>query len=293
MRKTVSLLICAVMVFALCASAYAESAQSRAVIGADLTNEQIALVYQAFGMPQGSVTQLRLTNAEERRYLEGFVESSVIGTRSISCVYVELLAPGTGMNVTTSNITWCTGDMYINALATAGITDAKIMVAAPFPVSGTAALAGIYKAYEDMTGQGLDDQAKLVSTQELTVTGELAQEIGSTDSASIVQELKRVLSETEKMTDEQMRQEIVNIASRYHVSLTETQIKQLISLCRSLEGLDSFTLKSGVKDVQSALDKVSDAKTQVVGFIETIRTVFGSIQSFIDRIQSLLDKFGY
>lgn len=293
MKKAVSFVICAVMLLGMYMSAGADDIQSRAVIGADLTEEQIRVVYQAFGVPQGSVTQLRLTNAEERKYLEGFVASSVIGTRSISCVYVELLTPGTGVNVTTSNITWCTGEMYTNALATAGITDAKIVVAAPFPVSGTAALAGIYKAYEDMTGQTLDDQAKLVSTQELTVTGELAQEIGSMDSTSIVQELKLILSETEKMTDEQIREEIENIASRYHVSLTETQIKQLISLCRSLEGLDSASLKSTVEGVQSTFDKVSNAKSQVVGFIDTVKSVIASLQSVIEKIQSVLDKFGY
>ncbi len=43
--------------------------------------------------------------------------------------------------------------MYISALATAGITDARIIVASPFEVSGTAALTGVYKAYEDMTGK--------------------------------------------------------------------------------------------------------------------------------------------
>ena len=183
--------------------------------------------------------------------------------------------------------------MYTNALATAGITDAKIMVAAPFPVSGTAALAGIYKAYEDMVGQDLDSDAKLASTQELTVTGELAQEIGSDDSTSIVQELKRMLSETQEMTDEELRTEIVNIASKYRVSLTETQIKQLISLCRSIEGLNPGALKNKAEDVQSTIDKVSDAKTQVVGFVESIKNAIASVQSFIEKIQALLDKFGY
>ena len=281
------------MVFGLYASSYAENTQSRAVIGADLTEEQITLVYQAFGVPRGSVTQLKLTNAEERQLLEGFVDPAVIGTRSISCVYMELLSPDSGMNVATNNITWCDADLYINALSTVGIKDVRIIVAAPFPVSGTAALAGIYKAYEDMTGQELDKEAKNVSTQELTVTGELAQEIGSTDSTSIVQELKLILSETSKMSDEQIRVEITNIASRYHVSLTETQIRQLISLCRSLQGLDSFSLKGGVEDVQGTINKISNAKSQVVSFIDTIKNAITSVQSFIERMQAILDKFGY
>ncbi len=74
-----------------------------------------------------------------------------------------------------------------------------------------------------MTGKKLDSIAKLVSTQELTITGELAQEIGNMDSTSIVQDLKMMLDETQNMTDEQIRQEVIQIAAQYNVSLTETQ----------------------------------------------------------------------
>lgn len=144
---------------------------------------------------------------------------------------LQLLSDGSGMDVTTSNITWCTPEMYISALATAGITDAKVVVAAPFEVSGTAALTGVYKAYEDMTGKKLDDVAKLVSTQELTITGELANEIGTMDSTSIVNDLKLMLDETKNMTDDQIKQEIIEIAKQYNVTLTDAQINQLITLC--------------------------------------------------------------
>ncbi len=287
-KRFVSFVLAFVMILSLGVTAGADNIQSRAVIGADLTPEQIALVYQAFGVQQGSVIQLSVTNAEERAYLEGYVDSSIIGTRSISCVYVELLGSGAGMNVTTSNITWCTPEMYISALATAGITDARIIVAAPFEVSGTAALTGIYKAYEDMTGQKLDSIAKLVSTQELTITGALAQEIGSMDSTSIVQDLKMMLDETQNMTDDQIRQQIIQIAAQYNVSLTDTQINQLISLCRSLEGLDADQLKARVEEVQSTLNKVSNAKTQVVGFVNTVKKVVTSVASFFERIKNII-----
>ena len=287
-KRIISFVLVFVLILSLGVTAGADNIQSRAVIGADLTPEQVALVYQAFGVQQGSVIQLNITNAEERAYLEGYVDSSIIGTRSISCVYVELLGSGAGMNVTTSNITWCTPEMYISALATAGITDARIIVAAPFEVSGTAALTGIYKAYEDMTGQKLDNIAKLVSTQELTITGSLAQEIGSMDSTSIVQDLKMMLDETQNMTDDQIRQEIVQIAAQYNVTLTETQINQLISLCRSLEGLDADQLKSRVEEVQNTLNKVSTAKTQVVGFVNSVKKVVTSVASFFDKIKDII-----
>ena len=262
--------------------------QSRAVIGADLSPDQIAAVYQAFGVARGSVIELTVTNAEERMWLQGYVDPALIGTRSISSVYVELLPAGANMDVSTSNITWCTPEMYMSALATAGITDARIVVAAPFAVSGTAALTGVYKAYEDMTGKKLDDLAKAVSTQELTITGDLAQEIGSMDSTSIVNDLKLMLDETRKMTDEQIRQEIVAIAARYNVSLTDNQIRQLISLCRSLEGLDPDSLKKRVEDIQGTLNKVSEAKTQVVGFVQSVKKVVTSVAGFFERIGDLL-----
>ena len=288
MKKIISLVLAFTIVLALGCTAFADNAQSRAVIGADLTPEQVSQVYATFGVQQGSVTQLMMTNAEERQYLEGYVDSAIIGTRSISCVYVELLGDGAGMNVTTSNITWCTPEMYISALATAGITDARIIVAAPFEVSGTAALTGIYKAYEVMTGHKLDDIAKLVSTQELTITGSLAQEIGSMDSTSIVGDLKLMLDETKNMTDDEIRSQIIEIAGRYNVTLTNTQINQLISLCRSLEGLDSDQLKSRVEEVQNTLNKVSNAKTQVVGFVQTVKKVVTSVASFFERIKDII-----
>ena len=291
MKKFITILLIIVMAVGMIVPAYAENIQSRAVIGADLTDDQIAAVYNAFGIKRGDAIELRVTNGEERQWLQGYVDESLIGTRSISCVYVELLPEGSGMDVTTSNITWCTGEMYISALATAGITDARIIVAAPFEVSGTAALTGVYKAYEDMTGKKLDDLAKLVSTQELTITGELANEIGSMDSTSIVNDLKLMLDETQKMTDDEIRTEIIDIAGRYNVSLTNTQIQQLIDLCRSLEGLDADSLKARVEEVQGTLQKVSDAKTKVVGFVETVKKVVTSVSSFFDKIKDIIAKF--
>lgn len=292
MKKIITAILAAVMLFSTAATAAWADNQSRTVIGADLTAEQVQAVYNAFGVERGRPIELTITNGEEREYLEGYVDDSIIGTRSISCVYVELLPEGGGMDVTTSNITWCTGEMYMSALATAGITDAKVIVAAPFEVSGTAALAGIYKAYEDMTGKKLDDLAKLVSTQELTITGELANEIGSMDSTSIVNDLKLMLDETKNMSDKEIMDEIDAIASRYNVKLTDTHKRQLLELCRSLEGLDADALKARVEDVQGTLKKVSDAKTQVVGFMEKAQKAVESVSSFFEKISDLLAKFG-
>lgn len=286
MKRFVSvLLVCALLAGAVPALAV-DAGEARAVIGANLTEEQIAAVYENFGIKRGDVTELRVTNADERKYLEGYVDESIIGTNSISCVYIEVLKEGEGLEVTTSNINWCTSQMYVSALATAGITDAKIIVAAPFEVSGTAALTGVYLAYEDITGEELDETAKLVSTQELTLTAELAEQIGSYDSVEIVNELKLLLAETKNMTDEELRAEIVSIASDLGVTLTDTQINQLISLCRSLEKLDPDQLKEKVESVQNTIAKLGQAKEKVAGFIEGVKNVWNSVVNFFKNLFS-------
>lgn len=284
MKKLISALLAVCLLAGAVPALAVDAGEARAVIGANLTDEQIADVYANFGVKRGDVTELRVTNADERKYLEGYVDESVIGTNSISCVYIEVLEEGEGLDVTTSNINWCTSQMYVSALATAGITDAKIIVAAPFEVSGTAALTGVYMAYEDITGEELDETAKLVSTQELTLTAELADQIGSYDSVEIVNELKLLLGETRNMTDEQLRSEIVAIASDFGVTLTDTQIDQLISLCRALEKLNPDELKEKVESVQNTIAKLGQAKETVSNFFTSVKNVWNSIVDFFKGI---------
>lgn len=290
MKRILSICLCLLLLLSVAAPAWAEN-QSRTVIGADLSPEQVEAVYQSFGLRRGDVVELTMTNAEERRYLEGLVDERVIGSRSISCVYVELLPEGSGLSIATNNVTWWTEEMYISALTTAGIKDARIIVSAPFEVSGTSALSGIYKAYEDMTGLSLDELAKQVSTEELTITGDLAQQIGNMDSTSIVSELKLVLSETKNMSDDEIRAIITEIAGRYNVHLTDTQINQLISLCRSLENLNPDQLRQRVEEVQGTLQKMAEAKTKVESFAQDVKNVMESVSDFIDKLRDFLGKF--
>lgn len=280
MKKVISLILCVFMLGG--CFAYADTIEgSRTVIGADLDEEDIAFVYKQFGIERGDVKELSVTNAEEREYLKGLVDESLIGSRSISCIYIEALSEGKGLDVTVKNITWCTPDMYMNAMVTAGITDANVKIAAPFEVSGTAALTGIYKAYEDITGKKLDEDAKLVGTKELTITAELAEEIGSADSAAIVNELKLILDQTKDMSDEELRAEIIKIAEQYDVNLNDSQIDQLISLCRSMEKLDIQALKDKVEQVQKYLQDIVKTHGEVKQFLSTVAV---TVTEFVNKI---------
>lgn len=292
MKKFISIVLAVLMLGSAVCFADSDS-DSRVVIGADLSGDEISTVYKYFDIDRGEVKELTVTNADERQYLEGVVDESLIGTRSISCVYIEDLEEGEGLEVKVHNISWCTPDMYMNAMVTAGITDANVKIAAPFEVSGTAALTGIYKAYEDITGKKLDETAKEVGTEELTVTAELADEIGSADSTAIVNELKLILDETKNMSDDELRQQIIDIAEEYGVNLSDEQIAKLISLCRSLEKLDISQLKEKVEQAQQYLMNVVNAKSNVKQFISNLGdSVSHVVDAVITFFQNLFDKLG-
>ncbi len=287
MKKVVSVFLAAVLLTSVCAAFAIEKGESRAVIGADISAEQKAAVYSSFGVEQGAVSELTVTNAEERSYLDGLVDPSIIGTRSISCVYIEILGEGDGLEVSTSNISWCTKDMYINALVTAGIDDAKVIVTSPISgISGTAVLTGIYKAYEDITGQQLDEVAKLAGTQELVITAELADEIGSYDAVLIVNELKLILDQTVNMTDDEVRAEIEYVADQYDITVSEGQKDQLVKLCRSLEKLNPEQLKEKVESVQNTLKKLASAKETAANVSESVKKFFDAVSNFFAKLFS-------
>ena len=272
-------MLCLCLLAPLCTAA-ADGGTARAGIGADLNGEQIAGVYAAFGVERGSVTELTVTNADEREYLDGLVDSGVLGTHAISCAYVELLPEGSGLEVTAENVNWCTPEMYVSALATAGITDARVKVAAPFAVSGTAALTGVYLAYEDITGEELSEEAKRVSSQELTVTASLSDSIGSLGSVEIINELKLLLDETRDMTDEELRAEIARIAAEAGVELNDSQVGQLVTLCRALEKLDPDALREKVQSVQETLQSLGAALEKAGGFFQRVMEAVNSVIDF-------------
>ena len=307
------LLLCLLLTLTLPALAVNEG-ETRVVVGADLTEDQILDIYGRFGLMRGSVPELTVTNAEERDYLEGIVSDSVIGTRSISCVYIRVLGEGRGLTVTTDNISWCTEDMYKSALMTAGIFDAQVQVSAPFSVSGTAALTGIYKAYEDITGVRLVEEAKETAADELVLTAELADllenavldgsaapiadldlsdteavaAVSSADAVSIVNELKLILDETQKMSDDELRAQINAIAARYGYALDADMVDQLIGLCRSMEGLS-------IADLTDKVEQFKDGLETVRHYAETAKEYADTAVSFGQRVlnffQSIIDFF--
>lgn len=283
MKRIIAVIMTIVCLCSMSGAFAYEAGEARAVIGANLDQAQVAGVYADFGIERGSVKEIIVTNADEREYLEGLVDEKKIGSVALSCVYIELLEEGSGLSIEANNINWCTEQMYINALTTAGITDAKVIVSAPFAVSGTAALTGVYKAYEDITGKSLSNLAKLVGVEELVVTGQLAEYIGSEEAAALINELKNILDITESMSDSDVKKEIKKLADQYNVQVTDSQVDQLLGLCRQMEKLDVAELKEKLLSITQTVEKAVSAKQAVT---DTISTVTEKVTSFFGNVAS-------
>ncbi|MBD5560026.1 MAG: DUF1002 domain-containing protein [Clostridia bacterium] len=236
LRKiVVTVLAACLLTGALCTTAMADNG-SRVTIGADNSDDAVDTVYGYFRIDRGDVEELEVTNAQERALLGDLVPDTQIGDVALSCAYVETRSSG-GIELESYNIKYVTDEMYKSALQTAGIKDAKVIVAAAKPVSGTGALAGIYKAYEDMTGQKLDEEAKSVAAEELVITGDLQEAIGSV-SSDIMQDLKEKLKETKGMSDSEIRDTIRETAAEYNAELSDGWVEQILGLIKKMNELN-------------------------------------------------------
>ena len=145
MKRGLAFLIAGIMLLASPVSVLADREDAKlekpyVSLGADLNAQERATVLELLGVTEEDLknyTVATITNKDEHDYLDAYLDKSVIGSRALSSVLVEGKTDGNGIKVTTHNISYCTTGMYQNALVTAGIKDADIVVAGPFKISGT------------------------------------------------------------------------------------------------------------------------------------------------------------
>jgi uncharacterized protein YpuA (DUF1002 family) len=182
--------------------------------------------------------------------------------------------------------------MYKNALATAGVTDANIIVAGPFPISGTAALVGTFKAYKEMTGESLDDAAVDAALDELVTTGELEESLDgdSENLEAMIADLKQQIADGTIQSEEEIEDAIEAASQKYDINLSKEDIQKLLDLLKKIEGLDLDW--SAISSQASAwADKISGilSSDDVANQIDKIDQVVQS-QGFWDKVTSFLQK---
>lgn len=222
--------------------AFASDQLPYVALGADLNSEQKATVLKLLGITESDLTHdtvVTVTNAEEHEYLDSYVSSSVIGTRALSSCKVLEEGKGHGITVEVHNINYVTPAMYENALATAGMKNASVVVAGPVPISGTAALVGAMKAYSQMHGTPISPELIDSATDELVKTGELADSLGdSEEAAELIAALKQVIAENDLATKEDINRAIDEVAGKLEISLSEEDRQLILELMEKLSALD-------------------------------------------------------
>lgn len=257
-------------------------------LGGNLTEEQRNTVLQLMGIDPSELSEydvIYTTIDEEYQYLGNYLSSDTIGKRSLSSVVVVKREQGHGINITTKNISYCTVGMYKNALITAGITDADIIVAAPFPISGTGALVGTMKAYAVMTGEEVSEENMDAALNELVVTGDLADTIGDSEQVEeFIAYLKQQIVERGLKSEEDIRVLIKEAEKKFNISLNEEQIRDIVALLQKIGNLD-LDIDTLVSQARDLYDRIADIGRSS-GFFDKIAEFFRAILDFFKNLFS-------
>ncbi len=217
------------------APAFTVSADAMRVVtlGADLSKEQMNTMLRYFKVNADEAEIMYITNEDEREHLSDYVPLSQIGTRTVSCAYVRPTNSG-GIKVRTANLNWVTGNMIASTLSTSGVKNCEVIAACPFEVSGTGALTGIQMAYEKASGEKLDEEKKQIATEEIVVTGNLADEVGKNDATTVINQSKMEIIENNVQNANEIYNIVQNIAQQNNVTVNQEQLDQIVALLEQI-----------------------------------------------------------
>ncbi len=282
-------LLAAAMLFPTAALA---DSQRVVTLGADLSEEQRATVLDFFGLTEDDLENMQVievTNDEERELLLDYVASDIIGYQTISCSYIEPTTSG-GINVETANLTYVTKNTIYNALQTAGVENCNVVVTAPFEVSGTGALTGIFLAYE-ANGESLDEDKESAAAEELVASAALEDTYGE-DVVSLISDVKNdVTSSTEDLSSDEISDLISQYASEKGLSLSDEDIQTIISIAERIQELDydSDAFSTTLDEINSKLSGIAESADGILGAIQSF---FKQIGEWISNLIALITGSG-
>ncbi len=180
------------------------------------------------------------------------------------------------VSVDKSKITTITGDMYISALKSAGITAGHVYVTSPVSATGESALAGIMNSYEEVTNVEIPESVKEAATDEIQTQAEVIDNSGvnADDLAKLVDDVKQEVSK-DNITDHTT---IVNIINNYvqnnNINITNTDIENLADT---------------IEQVQNVQGDVNNYQSQVNDFMNTASSSGFSLDSLFNWIKSFVN----
>lgn len=276
-QRIISLILMTLMILPNLVFADAITTKEVVALGADLTNDQRIKVLKLFGFNnEDDVYTIKVTNEEEKEYLGEYIDSSMIGTRAISSVYLEKLKKGKGISVELYNISWVTEEMYKNAAITAGVEDAKIVVASPFDVSGTSALTGIIKSFEDLTGEKIDVERKDLANQEMAIMGELKDSIGAKKTIELIVKVKQEILKNDYTLDVDIKEALDKIIKDLNIEISKEDVQSIIDFLSKLAktNIDKEGILEGIKDIKIDTGAIRSILESILNFMKKLFSVF-------------------
>ncbi|AKG05422.1 hypothetical protein AAV35_012035 [Salimicrobium jeotgali] len=194
-----------------------------------------------------------------------------------------------GLNVdivSPDNITEVTREMYENALLTAGVENAEVLVASSVAVSGHSALTGIYKAY-DAKGASLDKDRMQVASEELDVATSIGEKegISKDEISSLLTEIKKAIAEQNPATREEVEQIVETQLDSLQIELSPEDRKRLTDLFDQMRNLNI-----NFDEMQSQLDDLASGFQDLIndeGFWNNIKT---AVQDFLRSLRNFIDS---
>ena len=290
MRRFAVIISIMMLVMGLEITAYAAPSKDTVVaLGADLTTKQRAAVLELMELTEQDLaecTVITITNEMEHQYLDAYIDPSVIGTKSLSSVVLRKAAKGNGVLVTTKNINYCTTGMYRNALLTAGLEDTDVLVVGPSKISGTAALIGAVKAYEQISGESVSDKVLDAAMDEMITTGEIAEGENNEEIEELIAFIKAKLAAGELTTDQDIQEAIKEGEEKFGVSLTDDEKEKILQVMHKIKelGLDPEKLLDQAKDLYAKFgDELINNAEEVIknSFKESVSNFFSDMGSTV------------
>jgi uncharacterized protein YpuA (DUF1002 family) len=182
------------------------------------------------------------------------------------------------VSVDKSKITTITGNMYISALKSAGITAGHVYVTSPVSATGESALAGIMNSYEEATNVEIPESVKEAATDEIQTQAEVIDNSGvnADDLSKLVDDVKQEVSK-DNVTDHAT---IVNIINNYvennNINITNVDIENLANTIEQVQNVQG--------DVNNYQSQVSDFMGNATGSGFSLDGLFDWIKSFVNGI---------
>lgn len=284
----------------ICTGALGVAAAQPGVVtfGADLTEGQKEAVGRLLGVANDSAgwRELIVTNGEERAMLGDVVPGPYLGTRALSSASVLPRPEGAGLEITTHNITWVSREMFANALVTGGVRDARVVVAAPTPVSGTAALTGIFKAFEVAAGQELPQGRKQIAGRELFITGRLGEKVGQERAGKLMLRIKNEVLRRDLRDVDAIRRLVMDIAADLEIRISQAEAQEIAKMMAKVAslGLDPGQLRTQLEGVYERLGdllgKRGDLKESVRSWLQRLLDVL--VRLFEQFLSLVAGAFG-